>query len=206
MQKMGLHSVRTTAKHDYVKNNAKPQKENVLKCQFNAERPDQVWVSDVSCFKLHNRYYYLCVILDLFSRKVVAHRISKKNSTQLVTWAFKNASAERKPAPGLVFHSDRGTLYTSHAFQKLLLSFSAKHSFSNSGKPYDNAVAESFFATLKKEEFYRRDYSSDAAFHHGIDSYIKFYNNKRPHRTLKYMTPSKFEEALAVQGDGGAQK
>ena len=199
MQEMGLYSVRTAAKQEHIKRNKPAKKENILKRNFSAEQPNQVWASDISCFKVNNQYYYLCVIIDLFSRKIIAHRISKKNSTQLATSVFRIACAERRLESGLVFHSDRGTQYTSTAFKKLLASHSVKHSFSHSGRPYDNAVAESFFATLKKEEFYRKDYRSDASFRKGIDAYIQFYNTERPHRTIKYMSPTQFEESFAAE-------
>ena len=139
--------------------------------------------------KLDNRYYYVCVILDLFSRKVISYKISKKNSTQLVTSTFKIAWKHRNPEAGLIFHSDRGAQYTSYRFQQLLHEHMVVQSFSNSGRPHDNAVAESFFASFKKEELYRRDYASETAFKKGIDSYIEFYNTRRPHSTLKNRTP-----------------
>ena len=137
---------------------------------------------------------YTCVILDLFSRKVVAYKISKKNSTQLITSTFKMAWEQRSPKAGLIFHSDRGSQYTSHRFQQLLRECSVIQSFSSSGKPHDNAVAESFFATFKKEELYRKDYTSETDFKRGVDSYIQFYNCQRPHRTLRNQTPCQAEE------------
>lgn len=189
MREMGLICVRSTAKQEYLKLREPEKKRNVLQQQFSANRSNEVWVSDVTCFKLNNRYYYVCVILDLFSRKVISYIISKKNSTQLITSTFKNAWELRGPEPGLLFHSDRGAQYTSHRFQQIVV-----QSFSNSGKPHDNAVAESFFASFKKEELNRRDYASEPEFRKGIDSYIEFYNTRRPHRTLKNQTPCQTEE------------
>ena len=120
MREMGLSSVRTTAKQEYLKLREPERKKNILRQQFNAQRPNQRWVSDVTCFKLGDHYFYICVIIDLFSRKVIAHKISKKNSTQLLTATFKMAHEERHPPSGLIFHSDRGAQYTSHRFQQLL--------------------------------------------------------------------------------------
>ena len=194
MREMGLICVRSTAKQEYLKLREPEKKRNVLQQQFSVSSPNEVWVSDVTCFKLNNRYYYVCVILDLFSRKVVSYKISKKNSTQLITSTFKNAWELRRPEPGLLFHSDRGSQYTSHRFQQILYEHAVVQSFSNSGKPHDNAVAESFFASFKKEELYRRDYASEPEFRKGIDSYIEFYNTRRPHRTLKNQTPCQMEE------------
>lgn len=194
MREMGLASIRSTAKQDYMKLHAPEKKQNILRQQFQADRPNQVWVSDVTCFKLRELYLYICVILDLFSRKVVAYKVSRKNSTQLITATFKTAWEQRSPGVGLIFHSDRGAQYTSHRFRQLLHERSVEQSFSNSGKPHDNAVAESFFATLKKEDLYRKDYTSEATFKRGIASYIEFYNTQRPHRTLKNQTPCQAEE------------
>ena len=120
MKEMGLSSVRSSAKQDYLKLQEPKKKKNVLHQKFSAEKPNQIWVSDVTCFKLENRYLYTCVILDLFSRKVIAYKISRKNSTQLITATFKMACELRKPETGLIFHSDRGSQYTSHRFQQLL--------------------------------------------------------------------------------------
>jgi len=194
MKEMGLASIHSTAKQDYIKLNATEKKRNILRQQFQANRPNQIWIGDVTCFKLGERYLYTCVILDLFSRRIVAHNVSKKNSTQLITSTFKTAWEQRSPNAGLIFHSDRGAQYTSHRFRQLLHERSVEQSFSNSGKPHDNAVAESFFATLKKEDLYRKDYTSEAAFKRGLASYIEFYNTKRPHRTLKNQTPCQVEE------------
>ena len=146
---------------------------NLLQQQFTADQPNQRWVSDVSCFKLRDHYLYVCVIIDLFSRKVIAYKISKKNSTQLITAAFKMAYEERDPPAGLIFHSDRGAQYTSHRFQKLLHEHNVTQSFSRPGEPHDNAVAESFFASLKKEELYRRNITSDRAFQASAAFYIE---------------------------------
>ena len=194
MKEMGLSSVRTTAKQDYLNLRESGKKRNVLCQQFSATRPNEVWVSDVTCFRLQDRNHYICVILDLFSRKVIAHKVSKKNSTQLVTSTFKNAWEERAPELELLFHSDRGAQYTSHRFQELLRSHAVVQSFSNSGRPHDNAVAESFFASLKKEELYRKDYASEPDFRRSISAYMEFYNMKRPHRTLKNRMPCQMEE------------
>ena len=194
MREMGLSSVRSTAKKEYLKLRETERKKNILQQQFTADQPNQRWVSDVTCFKLGDHYFYVCVIIDLFSRKVIAYKISKKNSTQLITATFKMAHETRQPPSGLIFHSDRGAQYTSHRFQQLLHKHNVEQSFSQPGKPHDNAVAESFFASLKKEELYRRDHPSDRAFQASVASYIEFYNTKRPHRTLKNLTPCQMEE------------
>ena len=145
--------------------------------------------------KIKGSWLYLCVIIDLFSRKVIAHRISRSASTRLVTTTFRAAYAERGMPKNLTFHSDRGGQYISDAFSKLLQQFGVKQSFSATARPHDNAVAEAFFATFKKEEAYRREYTSERHFRQSVDEYICFYNEVRPHATLKYKTPQAFEAA-----------
>jgi len=103
--------------------------------------------------------------------------------------------AERGMPKNLTFHSDRGGQYISDAFSKLLQQFGVKQSFSATARPHDNAVAEAFFATFKKEEAYRREYTSERHFRQSVDEYICFYNEVRPHATLKYKTPQAFEAA-----------
>lgn len=147
------------------------KKRNIFNQQFQTDRHDQIWVSDVIRFKPGELYLYTCVILDLFSRKIVAYKISRKNSTQLITATFKMAWAQRSPETNLIFHSDRGAQYTSHQFRQLLHEHAVVQSFSNSGRPHDDAVAESFFVTLKKEDLYRKDYTSEADFKRRLVSY-----------------------------------
>lgn len=194
MDEMGLYSIRSTAKRDYQRLREPARKENVLNQRFYTDRPNQVWTSDITYFRAGERHFYICVILDLFSRKVIAHKISRKNSTQLVSSTLKQAIAERGVNAGLIFHSDRGTQYTSHSFCALLKSYSIVQSFSNTGKPHDNAVTETFFSTLKREELYRKDYPSEKKFKQAVDTYMTFYNTKRPHKTLKNLTPCQAEE------------
>lgn len=193
MREMGLNSITQSAKADWKKAISLERKTNILKQNFHADKPNTVWVSDVTVLRFKERYYYLCVIIDLFSRKVVAHKVSQRNSTQLIISTFRNAYTARKPSTGLIFHSDQGSQYTSYTFRSLLKEFQVTQSFSKSGNPYDNAVAESFFSTFKKEEFYRSNYRSEKELRQGIDTYISFYNKKRPHTTLKNRTPEQFE-------------
>lgn len=194
MRETGLCSIRTNSKADYIRLKDSEFPKNHICQSFKVKSPNQVWVSDVTCFKVKDKYFYICVILDLFSRKVIAYGISKKNSTQLVTSTFKQAVDCRDYLKSLVFHSDRGSQYLSYVFQKLLREHSIKQSVSAPGRPHDNAVAESFFASLKRENLYRKEYSSEKAFRAGVFEYIKFYNEKRPHKLLKNRTPCQFEE------------
>lgn len=193
MREMGLQSVRSYSKRDYQKNERLAKKQNILHREFQVNEANRIWVSDVTCFKVKGRYLYVCVILDLFSRKVVAHRVSSKNSTYLITSTFRQAFQNRGAPQQLMFHSDQGTQYTSKAFRKLLRMNKVVQSFSKSGCPHDNAVAESFFASMKREEIYRTQYKSERQFMESIDDYVEFYNDRRPHRTLNYKTPNQFE-------------
>ena len=113
---------------------------------------------------------------------------------QLITFAFRHAYLNRSPEPGLIFHSDRGAQYTSFAFEKLLQDKQVVQSFSRSRTPHDNAVMESFFSYLKKDELCRHRYNSEIEFLKGIDKYIAFYNENRPHRSLHYKTPNNDEK------------
>ena len=193
MREMGLQSVSIYSKRDYQKSERRVKKQNMLQRQFKVDEPNCVWVSDITCFKVNGKYLYICVILDLFSRKVVAHRVSPKNSTYLVTSTFRQAYRNRNEPQQLMFHSDQGPQYTSNTFRKLLRMNKVVQSFSKSGRPHDNAVAESFFASMKREEVYRTQYCSEHQFMRSVDTYIEFYNTKRPHSTLNYKTPDGFE-------------
>ena len=193
MNELGLVSIRENAKSNYKKRQ-EYQNRNLLNQGFKASRKNEIWVSDITYFKIKDYALYLCVIIDLFSRRVVGYRVSRKSSTHLVTATFKAAYKDRGFPTNLTFHSDRGGQYISNTFCSLLREYGLMQSFSNSGRPYDNAVAETFFATFKKEEAYRRDYSSEADFRKSVDEYIRFYNEVRPHQTLAYKAPARFEE------------
>lgn len=192
MQEMGLKSLRQSSKKLYRKENS--VKTNVLNRDFFADGVNQKWVSDITYFKLKNKTYYICVIIDLFSRKVISYRISQKNSTQLTKKTFQYAFEHREPNGELVFHNDRGSNYCSNTFCDYLQSLEVKQSFSKTHTPYDNAVSESFFSTMKREELYRAKYKSEREFKQAVSDYITFYNEKRPHKYLNYKTPTQFEK------------
>lgn len=193
MRELNLRSIRIDAKKQYKKLH-QHQKKNLLEQDFTADYPNQIWVSDITYFKVNDYGIYLCIIMDLFSRMIVGYRVSRNASTNLVATAFRNAYHGRGKPSNLTFHSDRGTQYTSRTFTKLLQANGVKQSFSATGQPHDNAVAESFFATFKQEEAYRREYTSEQSFRKSAEKYISFYNEVRPHKTLKYQTPQAFED------------
>ena len=194
MQELGLSSVRVDAKKQF-KRKQQYEKQNLLKREFSAGHPNQIWVSDITYFKVKSYWVYLCIILDLYSRKIVGWRVSRNMSTNLVTATFKVAFQERGQPQNLTFHSDRGKQYMSKALTSLFQKYGVKQSFSATARPLDNAVAETFFSTFKREEAYRKDYTSEQHFRRSVEDYIRFYNEVRPHQTLNYKTPQAFEEA-----------
>ena len=186
MHDMGLQSIRHRAKAIYEK---EVKAKNKVNQQFQTTRPNEVWVSDVTYFRTPYNSYYICVILDLYSRKVIAHRIALNNSTQLVKNTFKDAYETRQPKGTVIFHSDRGGNYRSKTFCNYLKSLKVTQSFSRAYTPYDNSVVESFFSSLKREELYRTKYRSDKEFKKAVDDYMVFYNSQRPHSNNNYRTP-----------------
>lgn len=180
--------VTTDSNHDY------PIAPNIVDRNFTVERPNEVWVSDITYIWTHEGWLYLCVILDLFSRLVVGYSMSVNIDTQLVSAALKMALISRNPDDGLIFHSDRGSQYASHDFRDLLENNGIIQSMSRKGNCWDNACAESFFSTLKKEEVYRRSYKTRKDARISIFDYIAtFYNNIRKHSFLDYLSPESFE-------------
>lgn len=180
MKEMGLKSLRSRSKKDW-KDWCKLHKlNNVLRQNFTAKAPDLVWVGNCTQFIYQHETYYLCAILDLFSRKVIAYKISAKASTQLVTATFKEALKTSQPADDLIFQSDRGCQYTSYAFRKLLLQYGVTQSFSRAENPYDNSVMEAFFSSFRQEEIYRTSYRSFEDCKAHIQEYMNFYNARRP--------------------------
>ena len=185
-------SVKSNAKKLYEY--SKRKKENILRQNFTASRPNEIWVSDISYFNLDQRKYYICVILDLYSRKIIAHKVSKRNSTILTKSTFKYAYYSRNPEDGLIFHSDNGSNYISRTFGEYLQERGTKQSFSRTNRPHDNAVSESFFKCMKNEELYRYRYKSERELVDSLKKYVDFYNEERPHTYLGYMTPNKYED------------
>ena len=192
MLEMGLSSIRTRAK-DLYKAQLR-QMQNIVMRNFNTSAPNMTWVSDVTEFHYKNVMVHICVVMDLFSRKVVGCKFSYSNNTHLLKMAFRQAYDSRHPGKGLVFHSDRGGNYRSRSMRLMLMSLGVEQSFSRSHAPYDNSVAEAFFKSLKTEELYRSIYRSEAELKACVTKYIDFFNNERPHKYLNYLTPAKKEE------------
>lgn len=193
MKEMELYSIRNGAK-SYYKQNRRKKRENLLHQNLTASAPNEIWVSDVTQFTVNNFRFYICAIIDIFSRKVISYHIYKNNSTQIAKITFKKAYESRKPEGELLFHTDNGSNYISATFMKYLDSLHVKQSFSRAHIPYDNSVCESFFSSLKREELYRYKYPTVAEFKRSVDKYINFFNSERSHKTLKYKTLNAYEK------------
>ena len=225
-KRLGVHKIATCLKRDYCINisygrvyrlietmnlpkmsTCKPPKihstkivsdncNNLLAQNFNQPAPNMVWVSDFTYIRVANRFYYLCAILDLFSRKIVAYKVSDKINTKLAIDTLNDALASRNISSGLMFHTDRGSQFTAKTFRQYLDNLNIVQSFSAKGHPYDNAVMESFFKYLKKEETDRRCYRNLSELKQSLFVYINgFYNSVRPHSHNNGLSPIQ-KEAL----------
>ena len=175
-----------------------PVAPNLLNREFNVERPDEAWVGDITYIWTREGWLYLAVVLDLFSRKVIGWGMGERLTAEIALSAFNMAILNRRPSAGLIFHSDRGVQYASDAFRKLLERHGFVQSMSRKGDCWDNAVAESFFHSLKTEHVYFEDYKTRVEAIGKIFEYIEvFYNRARRHSSLEYRSPAEFE-AMAV--------
>lgn len=171
-----------------------PVEANVLDRDFTATRPDQRWVTDITYIWTDEGWAYLAAILDLYSRRVVGWALASSLSTELVLTALNNALVQRAPQRGLLHHSDRGCQYTSGAYRDALAAQGITVSMSRRGNCWDNAVAESFFATLKTELVYRHRWRTRIEVRAALFTYLEsFYNRRRLHSALDYRTPAEVE-------------
>jgi transposase InsO family protein len=167
---------------------------------------NQLWVADITYIRLHREFVYLAVILDAWSRKVVGWELGRTLAAALPIAALEKAIAERKPPPGLVHHSDRGTQYASDDYASVLARHRMIPSMSRPANPYDNASCESFMKTLKREEIYANEYQDIDDLRSNIEQFIdRYYNRQRLHSALGYRPPEEFEQ-MAEPGpaSGGA--
>ena len=181
--------VTTDSNHD------KPIAPNLLEREFTVNTPDTVYVGDITYIPTREGWLYLAVVIDLFSRAVVGWSMSSRITADLVNGAMRMALWKRKPAKGLIFHSDRGSQYASDSHRKLLNDHGFKASMSRKGDCWDNAVAESFFHTLKIELVHHCDFETREEARAAIFEYIEvFYNRQRAHSANGYEAPLAFEE------------
>jgi putative transposase len=174
--------------------------ENLLERQFTASKPNEAWLGDITYIWTREGWLYLAAVEDLFSRMVVGWSMAEHMESRLVVDALGMAIARRLPTQGLLAHSDRGSQYASEHYQKVLLEAGIECSMSGKGQCWDNAPMESFFATLKKELVYDEDYHTREQARGSIFEYIEaYYNHKRRHSTLGYVSPAEFEKAYAAR-------
>ena len=167
---------------------------------FTAPAPNRVWVGDVTCVATREGWLYLAVLLDLYSRKVVGWAMSERINTALVLRALRMAIVTRRPSPGLIHHTDRGAIYAAQEYRALLAAHGMAASMGRTGDCYDNAVAESFFSTVKNELTIEQHYASRRDAQTALFEYIEaFYNRQRIHQTLGYRTPQHIEERALSQ-------
>jgi len=168
---------------------------NLLNREFMVEEADRVYVSDITYIWTNEGWLYLAIVLDLYSRQIVGWSLNSRMSRKLVMDALRMAVWRRNPAPGLIFHSDRGSQYCSNDFQKMLKIYEMVGSMSRKGDCWDNSVAESFFGSLKTERVFHTNYQSRDEARKDIVDYIEmFYNSKRRHSYLGYVSPREFEK------------
>jgi len=170
---------------------------NRLNQDFFATKPNQVYVGDITYIPTKQGWLYLAVVIDLFSRRIVGWSMDDNMKTSLVNDALLMAIQKRKPKPGLIFHTDRGSQYASDSHKALLKEFRIIQSMSAKGNCYDNAVSESFFHTLKTNLIYHTTFETKAHARMAIFSFIEiWYNRKRLHSYLDYMSPVEFEQKM----------
>ena len=176
-----------------------PVAPNLLQRQFDVPEPNCAWVGDITYIWTSEGWLYLATVMDLFSRQIVGWSLQSRMTQRLVSDALLMAIWRRCPAPGLIFHSDRGSQYCSLYFQNLLKAHKIQSSMSRKGDCWDNAVMERFFGSLKSERINFRNYRTREAARQDIVAWIEmFYNSKRRHSYLGYVSPREFEKKRAV--------
>jgi len=203
MTKMDLPKM-STIKPRKVKTQEKTDETlpNILDRRFDADYPNQKWVTDITYIRAEGRWYYLCAVMDLFSRKIVAYRISSRINAALVQDTIRAAYRARGCPQNVIFHSDRGRQYTAKETRRLLDEYNFTASFSRKGCPYDNAVVEAFFHFLKHEEVYRRNYATKKQMEVSVFGYIEgFYNTQRIHSAAGNQSPAEKEKQFSFSKD-----
>ena len=200
MRLAGITSARRRAyKKTTHSNHSHPIAPNLLQRNFSFDRPDQAWVGDITYIPTGEGWLYLAIVKDLCTRKIIGYSFSDKIDTRLTLAALDMAYRRRKPARGLIFHSDRGVQYAARAYRERLETYGIRQSMSRRGDPYDNAVAENFFSCLKCELVHLKHYPTRAAAQDDVFAYLEaFYNTIRPHSALGWRSPASFEAELAA--------
>lgn len=195
MKSMNLPKMSTIKpKYHHTQTSDSNDFKNILNQKFNPSQPNQVWVSDITYIRCNSKFVYLCVIIDLFARKVIAYSLSSNIDTTLTLSTLDKAYYVRNYPKNILFHSDRGVQYSSRDFRKKIDQLHFIQSFSAKAHPYDNAVVESFFKFLKLEELNRKSFKTFREIELSLFEYINFYNNFRPHSANQWLTPQKKED------------
>lgn len=177
---------------------AHPKQPNILARQFKQEVPNRAWVSDITALWTREGWLYVVAVLDLFSRRIVGWGASDSPDASMCIRAFEDAVRCRRPAPGFLFHSDRGCQYTSVPFQASVVRAGGTSSMSRKGDCWDNAAMESFWSSMKTEMENTVPTTRAEARHRVFDYIEAFYNSRRRHSTLGYLSPSQFEQRAAA--------
>lgn len=173
--------------------------ENLLDQDFTATAPNKKWAGDITYIDTKEGWLYLAVVMDLYSRLIIGFAMSDTIDNTLVRAAMLMALRQRKPMPGLIMHTDKGSQYTAHKTQQLLDAWTVAPSMSGTGNCYDNAVSETFFATLKKELVHHERYVTRQEARASIFEYIvSYYNRTRLHSTIGYRTPFEFDQHYII--------
>lgn len=198
MKKLGIKSIVLKKYRPYSSKNKVEERENLLNRDFSATNVNQKWVTDITYINtLRNGWCYLSSVMDLCTRKIIGYSFSKTMDTDMAIKAIENALKAQRPTTSVTLHSDLGTQYTSNKFKLFTEENGIIHSFSRKGNPYDNACIESFHAVLKKEEVNLVNYFDYDTARLAIFEYIEsWYNRKRIHSSLGYITPQQKEDKI----------
>lgn len=208
---MREHGIRARHKRRYKattdSSHALPVAENLLARNFTPEAPNRVWTGDITYIATDEGWLYLAVVLDLFNREVVGWSLKPRMTADIVTDALTMAWFRSKPTPGVMFHSDRGSQYASHAMRCKLNEFGMTASMSRKGNCWDNAPTESFFNSLKNERVHGARYATRQQASADVFQYIEgFYNRRRRHSTLGYCSPQEFLQSWISKQQGQQPK
>jgi putative transposase len=208
-QAMQTHGIKARGKRKFVvttdSKHALPIAPNLLNREFTVDAPNSVWTSDITYIATGEGWLYLAAVIDLFSRQVVGWSMQPHMQASLVTDALRMAWFRRQPAPGLVFHSDRGSQYCGNEFQAALKGYGMKSSMSRKGNCWDNAPTESLWGRLKVGRLYGKTFATQRDAMDEIIDWLTFYNHRRLHSTLGYVSPMQFEKIWrAAQQDKAA--
>ena len=195
MKKLGLKATqRVTYKVTTKRKHSDRIADNLLNQQFNPVGMNQVWAGDVTYLKTGEGWMYLAIVMDLYSRRIVGWAIDKRMTTSLISRAMIKAYNLRQPTRGLVFHSDRGSQYTSKAFAKLLKGYGVRASMGDVGACWDNAVVERFFGSLKHDWLFKVNQPTRAHMEQDVTAYMKYYNQDCLHSTNGDLSPVDYEK------------